>query len=377
MSQVQEFRHILVIEDRKGRRIVSLEDSNYTIGRDSNNQIILYDYQVSRTHATLIRNIDEYTNNFSYSIIDGDLQGKKSTNGISINGRSTMSHDLKHGDSISFANETKANYYIISTGSDIDLFFNPRGLEQTPPSRVTAGSHSGETMIGTEQHDDTSEEQEELIRLASFPELSPNPIIELDWNGNLTYVNPAASFKFETIYEDKLNHPILMGLLPEDSNRQGNLFLREVKIGSEVFEQYVHYLSEKKVIRSYIFDFTKRKQIEAQLRESQARYQAIVKYISEGIFMAYASTRRIVETNSPLLTLLGYSHEEITNLTIYDILADDLTSINNDLTLVLEKKEDLVGRYVFRCQDGSLINLEANISLTRYQNKDIFLFYCP
>ena len=53
MSETQEFRHILVIEDRKGRRIISLEDNNYTLGRDSNNPIVIYDYQVSRTHATL------------------------------------------------------------------------------------------------------------------------------------------------------------------------------------------------------------------------------------------------------------------------------------------------------------------------------------
>lgn len=77
MSEAQEFRHILVIEDRKGRRIVFLEESNYTIGRDSHNPIILYDYQVSRTHATLIRKMDEEGENFSYRLIDGDLQGKK------------------------------------------------------------------------------------------------------------------------------------------------------------------------------------------------------------------------------------------------------------------------------------------------------------
>ena len=223
MSEVQEFRHILVIEDRKGRRIVSLEDGNYTIGRDSNNPIVLYDYQVSRTHATLIRKNEDSKNlNFSYRIVDGDLQGKKSTNGISINGKSSISHELKHGDSIHFANEAKASYYIINTDSGIDLF-NPEGLEQISASRITLNGQSHDTMID-QREQENSEEQQELIRLASFPELSPNPIIELDWQGKLTYVNPAASFKFENIHEKGLEHPILAGLLSEDSNRQGNLF---------------------------------------------------------------------------------------------------------------------------------------------------------
>jgi len=374
MSEVQEFRHILVIEDRKGRRIVSLEESNYTLGRDSHNPIILYDYQVSRTHATLIRKINDDDNNgFSYRIMDGDLQGKKSTNGILINGHSSISHELKHGDTIRFANEAKANYYIIPTDSGIDLF-NPDGLDRINPSRVTLTNQSSETMIGKQEESSNTEDQQELIRLASFPELSPNPIIELDWDGNITYVNPAASIKFDTIYEDKLDHPILSGLLTEYNNRQGNLFLREVKIGAEVFEQYVHYLSEKKLIRCYIFDFTKRKQAEGQLRESEARYRAIVRQTSEGIFLAYTSNRRIIEANDAYIKLLGYSSEEITNLTLYNIIASDLTGFNQDLTNVLETKQDFVGQYLYRCKDGSLINLESSVSFINYQNKDIFCF---
>lgn len=373
MSEVQEFRHVLVIEDRKGRRIVSLEESNYTLGRDSHNPIILYDYQVSRTHATLIRKIDDDTDGFSYRIIDGDLQGKRSTNGILINGHSSISHELKHGDIVRFASEAKASYYIIPTDSGIDLF-NPDGLDRINASRTTLTNQSSETMIKKQEESSNSEDQQELIRLASFPELSPNPIIELDWDGNITYVNPAASIKFDTIYDEKLEHPILAGLLTEYNNRQGNLFLREVKIGAEVFEQYVHYLSEKKLIRCYIFDFTKRKQAEAQLKESEVRYRAIARQTSEGIFLAYASNKRIIEANDSYLKLLGYSSEEISNLTLYNIIASDLNSFNQDLTHILENKEDFTKQYLHRCQDGSLINLESSISLISYQNRDIFCF---
>ena len=58
MSEPQQFHHILVINDSKGRRIISLENSNYTLGRDSQSDIVIYDYQVSRLHATLIKKED-------------------------------------------------------------------------------------------------------------------------------------------------------------------------------------------------------------------------------------------------------------------------------------------------------------------------------
>lgn len=373
MSEGQEFRHVLVIEDRKGRRIISLEESNYSLGRDSNNSIILYDYQVSRTHATLIRRMETGSDSFSYRIIDGDLQGKRSTNGILVNGHVCISHELKHGDAIRFANEAKANYYIIPKDSNIDLF-NPDGLDKINASSITLTSQSSETMSEKWKNSSNTEDQQELIRLASFPELSPSPIIELDWDGNITYLNPAASIKFDTIHDLKLEHPILSGLLTEYNNRQGNLFLREVKIGAEVFEQYVHYLSEKKLIRCYIFDFTKRKQVEAQLRESEARYRAIARQTSEGIFLAYASNKRIIEANDSFLNLLGYSGQEITNLTLYNLIASDLSSFNQDLTNVLENKEDFTRQYLYRHQDGSLINLKSSISSISYQNRDIYCF---
>lgn len=369
MSEAQEFRHILVIEDRKGRRIISLEDNNYTLGRDSNNPIVIYDYQVSRTHATLVKKEDNQ--GCAYRIVDGDLQGKRSTNGILINGHSTLSHELKHGDTIRFANEAKANYYIIATESGIDLF-NPDDLGNLN-ARSTLTSPTTQTMISKQEEKvENPQDQEELIRLASFPELSPHPIIEVDWDGNITYLNPAASIKFENIYEEKLNHPILADLLVESNNRQGNLFLREVKIGAEVFEQYVHYLSEKKLIRSYIFDFTKRKQAEAQLRESEARYRAILRQTSEGIILAYAHNKKIIEVNGAYARMIGYTPEEIEEMTLYNLIASDLQLFNQDLARIAERKQDTLAKYIHRCKDGTFLNLECNISLISYQNKEIF-----
>ncbi|WP_308254926.1 bifunctional diguanylate cyclase/phosphodiesterase [Geminocystis sp. GBBB08] len=46
----------------------------------------------------------------------------------------------------------------------------------------------------------------------------------------------------------------------------GELIIREVKIKNKYFEQYIHYLSKENVIRSYIFDITRRKNSEAKLK---------------------------------------------------------------------------------------------------------------
>ena len=278
MDNLSSFRHILVIEDQKARRIVALEQATYSVGRESSIDIVIYEQVVSRRHATIVRvRLSPRLDTYSYRIIDGDLEGNRSTNGLLINGKLQQSHNLKHGDVVIFGPKAKVSYYIISTALDIDLF-NPLDPEQfelgeeTVIETMIADDNNNSTLINEESLQ--ARDRNDLIRLASFPELSPNPIIEIDFTGNLTYLNPAARIKFQSIEQEKLKHPILAGLLSELHNIQGNLLLREVVIGSEIFEQYVHYLSEHQLIRSYWFDITARKQAEKKL-EYRAFYDTL------------------------------------------------------------------------------------------------------
>lgn len=275
MKNLPPFRHILVIEDQKARRIVALEEQSYSLGRESINDIVIYERVVSRHHATIIR-VKKYPNeeHYSYRIIDGDLEGNRSTNGLIINGRGCESHDLKHGDIILLGGQAKASYYIISNSLEIALF-NP--IDQTQVAALLETSsetqdHSKSTLTSNTVDrlaQDGEYEKEELARLASFPELSPNPIIELNFQGQITYLNPSANLQFENLLETQLNHPILKGLMEASKNTQGNLLLREVQVGKKVYEQYVHYLPDNQRIRSYIFNITERK-----IAEQKLKYQA-------------------------------------------------------------------------------------------------------
>lgn len=276
METLQPFRHILVIEDQKARRIVALENSTYSMGRESSNDIVIYDRVVSRHHATLLRiKSSPRHDRYFYRIIDGDLEGHKSTNGLIINDKRRESHNLKHGDTILFGEKAKVSYYVLSTSLDIALF-NPIEPPQPELSEATVSWSDNFRSTAIKAEPLEKLDRDDLMRLASFPELSPNPIIEIDFEGNLTYLNPAASFKFETIRQVQLEHPILAGLLDQSQNLEGNLLLREVQVGQEVFEQYIHYLAEYKLIRSYLFDVTERKRAQDSLH-----YQAFHDLLTE------------------------------------------------------------------------------------------------
>ena len=106
--------YLLIIEDDQGRKEFPLEHPTYSIGRDKDCDIRLFSQFVSRRHATLLRVSRDHTSGrYFYRIIDGDAKGKTSSNGIMINGRKVLVHDLKNEDEVVFGPQVRAIYYLL------------------------------------------------------------------------------------------------------------------------------------------------------------------------------------------------------------------------------------------------------------------------
>lgn len=112
MASEPQLNHLLIIEDDKGRREFILDGPVYSLGRDPKCDIRLISQFVSRRHATLVQLMNE-DGTFSYRIVDGNLKGKPSANGLLINGRKLQAHDLKNEDEIVFGPQVRAIYYLL------------------------------------------------------------------------------------------------------------------------------------------------------------------------------------------------------------------------------------------------------------------------
>jgi diguanylate cyclase (GGDEF)-like protein len=175
-------RHILIVEDQQGRRTITLEDTRYTIGRNSNNSIVIYSKQASRRHATLIRKVNSQTNQCSFWILDGDLEGNKSHNGIFINGQKCLVHELKDGDLVNFGCNVNASYHILANFSE--TFADKQGRNfpttykppespsrQTPPLQKSLIISEGHVQSSI-NHDKTFQAQVYHDPLTSLPNRS-------------------------------------------------------------------------------------------------------------------------------------------------------------------------------------------------------------
>lgn len=268
-------KHQLIIQNQSKQRTIDLESATCSIGRDPNNLIVLDSPKISRHHATLLRITTSGSYSHQFRIIDGDLNGKRSTNGIEVNGRSCFSHDLQDGDIITFYEGITATYQTTKSFLSSPPLQPAFSFEEDDDPNAThffGNSNNSRNRVAGQTLTKSAEErqaaiQQSLERLASFPELFSDPIIEIDLKGNITYLNPAALKRFPALKQNRLDHPILQGIVPLLKAEEKTFVVREVTIKNRTFEQSIHLISASQLVRCYISDITKRKRAEALLMQ--------------------------------------------------------------------------------------------------------------
>jgi signal transduction histidine kinase len=195
---------------------------------------------------------------------------------------------------------------------------------------------------------------QELARLASFPELNPGPIVEIDLNCNVHYLNPAARQLFPDIETRGVEHPLLADFanlvaVIQSANRDS--FTDEVEVGEIWYQRVWHCVQKNQRVRIYASDITERKQAEEAIRQ-QNEYLAALHHTSLGLI----SRLDLNELFSALITraaqLLDASHGYIYLVESDSENADEafiqpkvgLGVFGQDFSLRLQSGEGLAGK---------------------------------
>jgi PAS domain S-box-containing protein len=113
-------------------------------------------------------------------------------------------------------------------------------------------------------------------------------------------------------------------------------------------------------------DIVKRKEAEEALRQSEALYRTVVEQAAENIFLVDAETRKVLEANDALLRSLGYTEDELKEMMLYDIVAHERESVDLNIGRVMEEGKASLGERQYRRKDGSLADVEVNVSAVPY-----------
>jgi PAS domain S-box-containing protein len=167
----------------------------------------------------------------------------------------------------------------------IEYFENPI-LTRSGEERIIGWHHvvlrdeKGNTSILSSGEDITERKQMEkmLTQLASFPELNPNPVVEVDLTGQIHYLNPAAEQLFPDPNKVGIEHPWLRDLekiVDMLEHEQKRTHTRELRVGDIWYQQIIHSVMEGTRLRIYGLDITERRQTEENLRQSEAKFRIL------------------------------------------------------------------------------------------------------
>ncbi len=120
------------------------------------------------------------------------------------------------------------------------------------------------------------EAEDRLHHAASFPERNPNPVVETDLDGSVTYANPAALTLFPDLPAAGTAHPFLQGITQVAAHFQGGGCAdaeRDVCCGRAVFRQRIHYVPDRRALHLYSVDVTERRRAEDALCAANERLE--------------------------------------------------------------------------------------------------------
>jgi PAS domain S-box-containing protein len=153
----------------------------------------------------------------------------------------------------------------------------------------------------------------EMTRLASFPRLNPNPIAEVDFTGQIHYLNPAAERLFPDLRKRGPEHPWLKDWqrLVRTFRKNGvKKIAREVNVDESWYHQMVHLVEEARRIRIYGMDITMRKRAEKQLFETNQRLQALMQAVPVGVSFSDDTTCQRITGNLAVLEQFDVNQED-------------------------------------------------------------------
>jgi PAS domain S-box-containing protein len=108
-----------------------------------------------------------------------------------------------------------------------------------------------------------------------------------------------------------------------------------------------------------------------QRLQSEHRYHDVIQEAGECIFLLDMETKRVLETNAAFQNLLGYTAEELMGLTIYDLVAHDRASIDENLKRLLADERQSFGERKYRRKGGSLVEAEISANLIKEGGKRV------
>ncbi len=169
--------------------------------------------------------------------------------------------------------------------------------------------------------------------LASFPELNPNPIIEIDTAGHISYLNPKAEELFPELKRAGNDNHSLLSKIKQFTNKMmtegQSTFIKEVKLENICYQCFLHLVNNTDRTRIYMSDITEQKQFENSLRSiiegtatviGKEYFNSLLKHLTATFNVKYALiTETTSEDVNHVQTIAFWDSERFLDVVEYDL----------------------------------------------------------
>jgi PAS domain S-box-containing protein len=214
--------------------------------------------------------------------------------------------------------------------------------------------------------------EQRVRRLSSFPETNPFPTMEFDLQGNLLYANPMAD---RTMKELGVTPREFLRLsdaeLQEIANAPEDRFLSiETRVGNRAFSEEISCLKDLDAIRVYALDVTKKKKAEEKLLIAQMSLDK-----ASDLIHWLDRDGRILFVSESCLRRYGYTREEFTSMTIFDLdpslTREDWEHVSAQWRQGWSRKAE----HVHRTKSGELFPVEVCMNHMTHSGQDYLFGY--
>ena len=239
----------------------------------------------------------------------------------------------------------------------------------SPAAGVGASAHPRAVLISTAR----KAAEAKAIYLASFPEQNPNPVMEVDLQGSIRYINPAAAILFPKLLQQGLAHPWLRKwatIVRAIQASRTKSFTRVVVVDNCTYHQSLHYFPAEQFVRIYGFDITQQKQAEAALVESETRFRVLFDGANDGMLLADGQSKRFLLANRQIQKWLGYSAAKLVQMGVRDIHpAANRPRIIKDFERQNRQEISLVQNIPMQRKDGTIFYADVSSAQITLQGR--------
>ncbi len=224
-------------------------------------------------------------------------------------------------------------------------------------------------------------ESEELIE--SLLKVSPESSLLLDKEGTILAINEVATQRIGKNVDELIGCCVFDLFSPEVANFRKMQINKVIRSGEPlrfnderegmVFNNYIHPVLDVygKVVRLAVFgnDITEQVLVEKSLRESEEKYRNLVERASDGITIVQNSLIKYV--NPSLVTMIGYTTEEIIDTPIMNYIHPDHVSIvieRYELRIAGQPVPPIYETILIK-KDGTSLEVELNAGIITFQEE--------